>query len=390
MREQSFTKIVKIIRIQFIIEQANEKDFYWTRKYFFIDQFLIEHNSKNENEKMMLTKQEIIQLPKVELHRHLDCSMKFSTMVEIARTIGLELPTTQEELKKYFLIEEPMQDLATVLRKFMAAQKLLNSEEVLTRLAFEACEDAFNDGVKIIEFRYAPTFINDGHPGLSFEKIHHALIKGIQLAEQKYDIAVGLICIIQRTKPLEVAQKVANFAIDNKDTFIALDLADNEDGFEPSLFAPVFQNAKKSGLHITVHSGEAPTAQSPQWVKDSISILGAERIGHGIQIINDIEVLQYVREKQIPLEVCPISNWLTQAFPNHESHPIRQLINAGIRTTINSDDPGIFNIQLSDDYSILQKYHNFTVADFKQCNLIAAQSSFIPQQKIQKYFSLWS
>lgn len=337
----------------------------------------------------MLTKEEIIQIPKVELHRHLDCSMRFSTMIEVANSIGLELPKTAIELKKFFLIEEPMKDLASVLSKFMAAQKLLHSEEVLTRLAFEACEDAFNDGIKIIEFRYAPTFIHDGHPKLSFEKIHQAFLKGIKLAEQKFDIAVGLICIIQRTKSIDVARQVADFAIENKESFIALDLADNEDGFEPSQFAPVFEKAKNAGLHITVHSGEAPTPKSPQWVKDSISILGAERIGHGIQIINNMEILHFVRDHQIPLEVCPISNWLTQAFSNHQSHPIRQLINAGIRTTINSDDPGIFNIRLSDDYEILQKYHSFNLADFKQCNLNAAESSFIPHQKIQKYFSHW-
>lgn len=338
----------------------------------------------------MLTKQELIQIPKVELHRHLDCSMRFSTMIEIAQTIGLEVPNSTDELKKYFLIEEPMKDLATVLKKFMAAQKLLHSEEVLTRLAFEACEDAYNDGIKIIEFRYAPTFINDGHPELSFEKIHQAFLNGIKLAEQQFDIAVGLICIIQRTKSLTVAENVTHFAIENKDSFIAIDLADNEEGFEPILFAPMFRKAKNAGLHITIHSGEAPTPQSPYWVKDSISVLGAERIGHGIQIINNLEILNYVRDLQIPLEVCPISNWLTQAFPSHESHPIRQLMNAGIRTTINSDDPGIFNINLSDDYAILQKYHGFTNNDFKHCNLIAAQSSFIPQQKIQKYYSLWS
>lgn len=338
----------------------------------------------------MLTQIEIKNLPKVELHRHLDCSMRFSTMVDIAKTLKLEIPKTTDELKKFFLIEEPMKDLGTVLRKFMSAQKLLHSEEVLTRLAFEACEDAHNDGVKIIEFRYAPTFINDGHAELSFEKIHQAFLKGIEMAEKKFDLAAGLICIIQRTKSLQVAHHVSDFAIENNETFIALDLADNEDGFQPKQFAPVFQKAKKAGLHITVHSGEAPTKESPQWVKDSIEILGAERIGHGIQIIQNSEILNYVRDQKIPLEVCPISNWLTQAFPNHQSHPIRQLMNAGILTTINSDDPGIFNIELSDDYEVLQKYHQFDLADFNRCNLIAAQASFLPKAKTQKYISLWS
>jgi adenosine deaminase len=108
--------------------------------------------------------------------------------------------------------------------------------------------------------------------------------------------------------------------------------------------------AKKAGMHITVHSGESPQPQSAQWVKDSIDILGAERIGHGVQIIRNPEIMTYLRDKKIPLEICPISNWLTQAFPNYEDHPIRQLINAGLLVTINSDDPGVFATTLSDDY----------------------------------------
>ncbi|MGZ3796699.1 MAG: adenosine deaminase [Pseudobdellovibrionaceae bacterium] len=333
---------------------------------------------------------ELRALPKVELHRHLDCSMRWSTMVELAPQVGLEFPKNYQKQRDYLLVTEQMKDLGAVLNKFLRAQKLLHSEEVLARLAYEACEDAFNDGVRILELRYAPSFIAPSQeaslPSLSFEQIHRSFLKGLSLAQKKFPMAVGMICIIQRTTPLDVAEKVCDFAIENKDSFIAIDLADNEEGADPKKFAGLFRKARKAGLHITVHSGEANTSQSAQWVKDSIEILGAERIGHGIQIIKDPNILRFVKERGIPLEVCPISNWLTQAFKTHEEHPIRALMNAGIKITINSDDPGIFATQLSDDYEVLHRVHGFTLSDFEKANDTAASVSFIDHKEKQKYW----
>ncbi len=322
---------------------------------------------------------------KVELHRHLDCSVRWSTLIELAPQVGIPLAKTSQGQKEQFLITSPMRDLGSVLNKFLNAQKVLASEEILTRIAFEACEDAYNDGVRLLEFRYAPTFIADGHKNLTFEKIHRSLNKGIELAKKRYPMAVGLICIVQRIKPLEEAAQVVDFAIDHKGSFIALDLADNEEGFDPKAFAPLFQKAKKAGLHITVHSGESPGPTAAQWVKDSIEILGAERIGHGIQIIKDTEVLNYVRDRRIPLEVCPISNYLTQSFATYEEHPIRALMNAGVAVTINSDDPGVFATTLSDDYEVLHRVHGFTRADFQRCNQTAFDASFLPEAEKNRF-----
>ncbi|WP_413612667.1 adenosine deaminase [Bdellovibrio sp. HCB-110] len=324
---------------------------------------------------------------KVELHRHLDCSVRWSTLTELAPQVGIPLAPTSQGQKDQFLITGPMKDLGSVLNKFLNAQKVLASEEILTRIAFEACEDAYNDGIRLLELRYAPTFIADGHKNLTFEKIHKSLHKGIEMARKKYHMAIGLICIVQRIKPFAEAEKVVDFAIAHKDSFIALDLADNEDGFDPKVFAPLFQKAKKAGLRITVHSGEAPGPLSAQWVKDSIEILGAERIGHGIQIVNDIQVLNFVRDRRIPLEVCPISNYLTQSFKTYEEHPIRQLMNAGVLVTINSDDPGVFATTLSDDYEVLHRVHGFSTADFHRCNQVAFDASFISESEKNRFMT---
>lgn len=318
-------------------------------------------------------------LLKADLHRHLDCSVRWSTLLELAPQVGIELASDSRAQKEQFLVTAPMRDLDSVLKKFLNAQKVLASEEILTRVAYEACEDAFNDGVRLLEFRYAPTFIADGHSHLTYEKIHRSLVRGLEMARKKWPLAVGLIGIIQRIKSYETAALVTDFAIDHKDSFIALDLADNEEGFDPKPFAPLFNRAKKAGLHITIHSGESPQPSASQWVRDSIDILGAERIGHGVQIINSPEVLAYVRDQGIVLEICPISNWLTQAFPTYEAHPIRRLIEAGVKVTINSDDPGVFATTLSDDYEVLHRVHGFTAEDFARANRIAYEASFLPE-----------
>lgn len=323
-------------------------------------------------------------LPKVDLHRHLDCSMRWSTMIELAPQVGIDLPKDDDGRRAELLVTEPMNDLDSVLKKFLHAQKLLASEEILTRLAFEACEDAFNDGVLALELRYAPTFIADGHSHLTYDKIQNAFEKGLAMARSRWPMAVGLIAIIQRIRPVEEAAKVMDFVVDRRDGFIGVDLADNEDGFLPAPFAPLFMKAKKAGLRITVHSGEAPHADSPRWVKDSIELLGAERIGHGIQIVRDPAIIDLVRRNGVTLEICPHSNALTRAFPREEDHPLRTLWNAGVKIALGSDDPGVFCSTLTDDYEIAQRVHGFTAADFARANDIAASASFLPKQELRK------
>ncbi len=334
-----------------------------------------------------LSIQEIRALPKVDLHRHLDCSMRWSTMLEIATRLGLEVPKNPMQQQAHFLVTAPMSNLQAVLNKFLITQKLLASEEILERLAFECCEDAFNDGVRILELRYAPTFIAQGHPNLTYEKIHQALLKGIEKAKKSFPIAVGLICILQRILDLKTVAQVTSFAIENKDSFLAIDLADNEDGFEPKNFAPYFQRAKKSGLNITVHTGEAPGPKAGQYIMDSVEILGAQRIGHGVQVIHHPDVINFLIKNDIPLEICPYSNYLTQAFKTHKEHPLRKLFDLGVPVTLNSDDPGIFASLLSDDYLIAQSEQNFSLANFQKCNQTAYKHSFISESEKSKVWN---
>ncbi len=261
----------------------------------------------------------------------------------------------------------------------------MSSEEILARVTYEVIEDAVEEGIKILELRWAPTFIEEGHPNLNFDKIIRGIRKGVEMAKD-LPIAVGMICIIQRTLPLKMAENVYAFAKENKDFFLGLDLADNEVGFDPKPFQKIFSQAKADGFGITIHAGEALIPEASLNVKNSIDYLGATRIGHGVQIHSDPFVIGLVKKMAIPLELCITSNWLTQAIPSITEHPIRQLMNAGVPVTINSDDPGVFGIDLVSEYELLARLYQFTENDFSKCNDIAAQASFIPILKRQKFW----
>jgi len=322
-------------------------------------------------------------ITKAELHRHLELCLRPDTIWELAPRFGIALKS-QAEFQDRFMILEPMKDLGTVLNKFLDTQKLLATPEILERIAFEACEDVYrNENVRIVEFRYAPTFIQQGHD-MSFEQIHEAIMRGVRRAEESYPMAVGLIAIIQRILPFKDAEKVTDFAIANKDTFVGLDIADNEEGFDSKPFAPLFARAKKAGLGITVHSGEAPHPKAASWVMDAVEVLGAQRIGHGVQIIQDENVMKIIRDRKIPLELCPTSNMLTNAVPNLKDHPLKKLFDFGVLTTINTDDPGIFNTNLNREYRICREMLGMSEAELEKCAQIAAENSFIPLAKRQK------
>ncbi len=320
---------------------------------------------------------------KAELHRHLELCLRPDTIWELAPQFGIQLKS-QREFQDRFMILEPMKDLGSVLNKFLDTQKLLASPEILERISFEVCEDAYkNEGIRILELRYAPTFIEMGHK-MSYAQIHEAIVRGIKRAEETYPIAVGLICIIQRILPVKDSVKVFDFVMANKDTFVGVDLADNEEGFDSKPFAPYFLAAKKAGLGITIHSGEAPHPKAPKWVMDAVEVLGAVRIGHGVQIYRDENVMKIIRDRGIVLELCPTSNMLTNAVPNLKDHPLKQLFDFGVAVTINTDDPGIFNTNLNREYRIAHEIIGLSLEDLETCAQTAAENSFIPLAKRKK------
>ena len=322
-------------------------------------------------------------LPKVEHHCHLEATFRQDTIKEIGRTLGLDVPSDPEVFRREWLITEPMDNLEVALNKFFKIQKIWASEEIIERLTFEACEYAREQHIKIFELRYSPNFIAEGHPNLTFESIHESICRGLERARHP-DLAVGLIGIVQKILPQEDAEYTTDFIIENRDSFVGIDLADQDIGFEILKFAPLLDKAKSAGLHVTTHCGEGDAAEAPQHVRVAIEELGAERIGHGIPIINDPDVIELAIKRKVLFEICPFSNWLTSTVPSTRNHPIRRIMEAGVAISINSDDPGIFGIELCDEYEMLHREHGFDEEEFNRINDLASAHSFVPHDEKQK------
>jgi len=322
------------------------------------------------------------EIPKVELHCHLEACFRPETVMEVGLTLGLDVPQDPDEFRRNWLLTQPLENLEVALQRFVDIQRIWCSEEVIERMTCEACEYAVDQGIRIMEFRYSPDFIASGKPHLTMQKIHDAILRGVAHAPTE-DIAIGLIGIVQKTLSLADAERTIDFIIENADTFVALDFADQHT-HDFSGYRNMVEKARKAGLFVTIHAGEEPLPNAPAEVRAAIEVLGATRIGHGIHIVNDEAVMSLVRQQNIALEVCPTSNWLTSSVPSIREHPIKRLINAGIAVTINSDDPGLFGIDLCHEYEVLHIEHGFTMDDFEQCNNIAAAHSFLPEKARQK------
>ena len=334
-------------------------------------------------------------IPKVELHRHLDGSVRFETIIDLAKKYQLDLGidlSNLELLRKKTKITSPMNSLGEVLDTFWTTQKVMCNYDAIKRIAFENVEDCFRDGVKLSELRFAPTFIAEGKK-LDYDEIIEAVIDGVRDAKEKFKIEVGLIHIIPRALSLEKSMVATKKILEYKknkgrELIVGFDLADGEKFEDIETFIDVTELARDAGLGVTVHSGEDTTANH---VIETINKLKAQRIGHGIKIFGNDEAIQLVKDKNVHLEVCPTSNWLTKCVEQIADHPIKKLLDRGVSVSINSDDPHIMNIDLVSEYLVCQKYYSMNISDFKKTNLMALKHSFLSEDKKesvgQKYFS---
>ena len=334
------------------------------------------------------TQRHLFNIPKVELHCHLELAYRLNTMKSWAIEDG-DLPKgfSDDEFKAKYMVLSPMNDLPTVLQKFLVTRDRIKSLERIERLVFEACEDMYLiSNVRLLELRYAPSFVLEKYPELGADRMHEAIMNGCRKAESKYPIAVGLICLLQRIKSVRENEFWADFAIDKGQEIQGLDLADDEVNFPPDPFTHIFQKAKTKGLGITVHAGEPNSPDAPLNIITSIKKLGADRIGHGVQAIKDPKVIDVLVETDTPLELCPTSNILTKAVDSIEDHPVKKLMELGVKTTINSDDPGVMGISLMTEYSLAYNNLKMSLEQLEKCNQWAANASFICTEKKAQVF----
>jgi adenosine deaminase len=297
------------------------------------------------------------------------------TLLRLAQERGLEAQSTSlEAFRQKLVLTKPMADLSSVLATFILFQKVLDRPEVLEQVAFEVVEDCWNEGSRAAELRFSPSFVAE-FSDLAWNDVLLGFENGMNRALKKYpEMRAGLICIASRDYGADAVDQVAEFYISNKNRFAGMDLAGNEAQFPCRMFEPSFKKVVASGGKITIHAGEA---SGPENIWEAIELLGAQRIGHGISAIQDPVLMRHLTDKRICLEMCPTSNWLTQAVPSFEEHPLPKVLRAGVPVTINTDDPTVFGTTLPQEIQLCWQKMGMSEAELKLCQKHAWDSSFL-------------
>ena len=314
-------------------------------------------------------------LPKVDLHRHLEGSLRLGTLLEVAKAFGIDLPGT-DRLRPMVQINrsDPLTS-QNFLSKFETLREFYRSPEVIARLTKEAIADAAADNIRYLELRFTPVALSRVED-FPMNEVLDWVIQGANEASSKYEISTRLIASVNRHESLELAAKVIELAIARReDGIVGIDLAGNEAEFPTTPFAPLFQEAKQSGMRITVHAGEWG---GPENIDQAINLLGAERVGHGVRIIEDETLVTQARERGITFEVCITSNYQSGVVADLHEHPLNNMIAAGLNVTINTDDPSISQISLSDEYQAACEQLGLSIGTLRQRVLAGMKAAFLP------------
>ena len=309
-------------------------------------------------------------LPKIELHRHLEGAVRPRTIAEICRERGVPLPTYDpDELARLITQTSPVDDLVAFLEPFKMIDLCFTDKEAIARVAYECVEDAWLDNIGHLELRFSVECMAFHHR-LDMREVMDGIVEGACLAMRELPVTVGLIVSISRDLSVErmgvpwpAPEEIAKLAIDYMDRgVVGLDLSGGEFGFGAELFMEPFKIARDAGLGITVHAGEG---DGPDSVRKAIELLDTTRIGHGVRIIQDPSVVKLAIDRGVTLEVCPTSNVLTHAVDSLAAHPVRQLFDAGVPITVNTDDPTVCGVTLTGEYELIHQKFGFTYEEIE-------------------------
>jgi adenosine deaminase len=334
---------------------------------------------------MALDLDTIAAAPKVLLHDHLDGGLRPQSIVELAEDVGYDrLPTTDPgELARLISRGANRNDLVLYLETFAHTVAVMQTREALTRVAAECAEDLAADGIVYAEIRFAPELHQER--GLSLDEVMESVLEGFAQGSEGRGITVRALCsaMRQRASSVEIAQLAVRF----RDRGVAgFDIAGPEAGHPPSRHLDAFSYVMRENFHITIHAGEAFGLPS---IAEAIQMCGAERLGHGVRIIDDIEVdadgearlgrlAAFVRDRRIPLEMCPSSNVHVGAAPSIAEHPIGLLAGLRFRVTVNTDNRLMSGTSLSNEFLLLHEAFGWDLSDVRWMTINAMKSAFDP------------
>ncbi|XP_036178506.1 adenosine deaminase isoform X2 [Myotis myotis] len=337
--------------------------------------------------------------PKVELHVHLDGSIKPETILYYGRKRGVALPAdTVEELKNIIGMDKPL-TLPGFLAKFdYYMPAIAGCREAIKRIAYEFVEMKAKEGVVYVEVRYSPHLLanykvepmpwNQPKGDITPDEVVSLVNQGLQEGERDFGVKVRSILCCMRHEPSWSAEVVALCKKYQHQTVVGIDLAGDETIADSSLFpghVQAYEEAVRNGIHRTVHAGEAGTAER---VKEAVDNLKTERVGHGYHTVDDEALYKRLLENNMHFEVCPWSNYLTGSWNPDTEHPVVRFKRDQANYSLNTDDPLIFKSTLDTDYQLTKQKMGFTEEEFKRLNINAAKSSFLPEDEKRELLDL--
>jgi adenosine deaminase len=321
------------------------------------------------------------QLPVIDLHRHLDGSVRLETMLELARQHRVKLPgDTLEALRPHVQIQGAVGDLMAFLAKLDWMIAVLGDYDACRRVARENVEDAKAEGIDYLELRFSPYFMSRPH-GLDPAMVTGAIIEGVAEGSRSTGVKVKLIGILSRTFGAAACMEELEALLVHREYLVALDLAGDEKNYPAGLFVDHFKRGRDAGWAVTVHAGEAGGAPS---VWAALRELGATRIGHCVRAVDDPKLMDYLAEHRIGIEANLTSNVQTNTVPNLSAHPLRQFLQRGLLATINTDDPGISGIDLRHEFEVAAPAAGLSAAEIAQTQRNALEIAFLsPAEKAE-------
>lgn len=328
-----------------------------------------------------LTHEFVKSLPKAELHCHLDGSMRVETILDLAKQYKVKLPKDNlEELTNFLAVGMECGSLEEYLQPFDVTCSVLQWKDALIRATYELAEDCYKENIWYLEIRFSP--ILHINKGLKLTQVIDAVLEGKYKAEKDFNMKVGIIiCGLRHTTP-DISLTLAELAVAYKNRgVVGFDLAGAEDGFPAKEHKESFYLIINNNINTTVHAGEG---YGPESIAQALHYISANRIGHGTRLREDGDLLNYVNDHRIPLEMCITSNVQTKAVDKFEHHPVKFYFDLGLRVTINTDNRLISNTTLTDEYMLAIKQYHFEANELKYLILNGFKSAFLPlKEKVE-------
>jgi len=317
-------------------------------------------------------------LPKTDLHCHLDGSLRLDTVLDLAKQQKVKLPTFDRgELFGLLYAGEHVESLDDYLRAFDITLSVLQQEHALERVAYELAVDAHAENVRYIEVRYSPLL--HVREGLRPSQVVEAVLRGLRTAKRELGIRYGVILCAIRSLPPEQSLRIAELCVAFKNRgVVGFDLAGSEINFPAKVHRAAFQLVIDNNINCTAHAGES---FGPDSVHQAIHKCGAHRIGHGTRLVESGDLLNFVNDHRIPLEVCPSSNVQTRAAASWSAHPVDFFVDYGLRVTINTDNRLMSDTTVTKELLLCHRYFGWSLATIKEIIISGFKSAFMPYRE---------